>query len=168
MFSETLSTTVLRLCELHKLSFESAAERCGISSKHYGSIAKMKTTPSILVLEKICNGFQLTPNDLLISPSLRQQMGFRLPMTVTHVQKVPYQNGFTTYPICPRCGISFEREYQRFCDRCGQCLQWKGFWKAKIIKQPDVSKTMGSGRGKDMIFYNEPPPHGRDGIQDAF
>ena len=27
----------------------------------------------------------------------------------------------------PRCGISMEREYQRFCDRCSQRLNWSGF-----------------------------------------
>ena len=29
-----------------------------------------------------------------------------------------------SYPICPRCGISLDREYVRFCDRCGQLLDW--------------------------------------------
>lgn len=29
------------------------------------------------------------------------------------------------YPVCPRCNRTFEREYQRFCDRCGQRLAWR-------------------------------------------
>lgn len=133
MFSDALSTAVLRLCEVYDLSYEAAAERCDISSRYYGSIARKEASPTILVLEKICNGFQLTPNDLLMPPVLRQQLRFRLPMPVTHAQGFPCQNGFTTYPVCPQCGITFEREYQHYCDRCGQCLDWKCFSKAVII-----------------------------------
>ena len=133
MYSKTLSKAALHLCEAYELNFESAAERCGISEKCYRSIIKQDSVPSILDLEKICNGFQLTPNDLLISPIFQRELGFRVPMTVTHVLKAPYLRGFTTYPICPRCKMTFEREYQKFCDRCGQCLHWKGFSKAVIV-----------------------------------
>ena len=37
------------------------------------------------------------------------------------------------YPVCPRCGISLDREYQSFCDRCGQRLDWKHYKEAQII-----------------------------------
>lgn len=30
----------------------------------------------------------------------------------------------TSYPVCPCCGITLEREYQLHCDRCGQALAW--------------------------------------------
>ena len=132
MYLKTLSKAVLLLCEAHKLNYESAAERCRISAKCYRSIIKQDSIPSILDLEKICNGFQLTPNDLLIPPIIQRELSFRTPMTVTHVHKVPYLSGFTTYPICPRCEMTFEREYQPFCDHCGQRLHWKGFSKAII------------------------------------
>lgn len=32
-----------------------------------------------------------------------------------------------TYPVCPRCGIILEREYVKFCDNCGQKLDWKEY-----------------------------------------
>ena len=70
---------------------------------------------------------------LLAPPVLRRQMRYRLPMPVTHVLGVRCQTGFTTYPICPRCELTFEREYQSYCDRCGQHLCWKGFSKAVIV-----------------------------------
>lgn len=133
MFSDTLSTAVLLLCEIHKLSYEAAAERCEISPRYYGSIARKEASPSIIVLEKICRGFQLTPNDLLMPPALRQQLSFRLPKPVIHTRSFPSQNGFTTYPVCPQCGITLEREYQHYCDRCGQCLDWRCFSKAIIV-----------------------------------
>lgn len=58
---------------------------------------------------------------------------FRLPMPVTKV--MVFRSG-DSYPVCPWCGITLEREYQRFCDRCGQRLDWKELSSAvKIIKQ---------------------------------
>ncbi|MCD8342517.1 MAG: hypothetical protein LUC87_10325 [Clostridiales bacterium] len=29
------------------------------------------------------------------------------------------------YCICPRCGAVLEREYQGYCDGCGQRLDWR-------------------------------------------
>ena len=133
MFSDTLSTAVLFICETYKLSYEAAAERCAISPRYYGSIARKEVSPTIVVLEKICNGFHLTPNDLLMAPILRNQFSFRLPMSVRYVQSFPYRGRFTSYPICPQYGITIERGYQRYCDRCGQCLDWDDFSKAVII-----------------------------------
>lgn len=28
------------------------------------------------------------------------------------------------FPVCPRCGRTISREYQCYCDRCGQHLDW--------------------------------------------
>lgn len=28
------------------------------------------------------------------------------------------------YAICPRCRIPLDRDYQAYCDRCGQHLKW--------------------------------------------
>lgn len=55
---------------------------------------------------------------------------FRKPMAVTQV--VAYRTG-DTYPLCPRCGIAMEREYQNYCDRCGQRLGWNAFHRAVIL-----------------------------------
>lgn len=33
----------------------------------------------------------------------------------------------TSYPVCPCCGLTMEREYQTYCDRCGQPLAWNLF-----------------------------------------
>ena len=50
---------------------------------------------------------------------------YRHPMSVTEVfYYVDSLIGPTTYPICPRCGVTVEREFQSFCDRCGQALDW--------------------------------------------
>ena len=31
------------------------------------------------------------------------------------------------------CGRTMEREYQPYCDRCGQCLDWSAFSKTTMI-----------------------------------
>ena len=54
---------------------------------------------------------------------------YRSPMLVTHLRL--YKT--TSFYICPR-GITLEREFMSYCDRCGQCLDWKCYRKAVIVK----------------------------------
>lgn len=62
-------------------------------------------------------------------------VSYRVPLPVTKV--IAYSK--TTYPICPRCAVSLDREYMSFCDRCGQKLNWDLFEYAKVI-YPDHKK----------------------------
>ena len=54
----------------------------------------------------------------------RPAEAFRRPMPVQGRRL--FRNG-EAYPVCPQCGLTLEREYQAFCDRCGQRLAWRGF-----------------------------------------
>ena len=63
--------------------------------------------------------------------SVEEAITYRTPLPVTEVVKFP--NGYA-FPVCPRCKNTLEREYQSYCDRCGQCLSWKGFSRAKVIE----------------------------------
>jgi len=65
--------------------------------------------------------------------ALSSAESFRVPMTVAEI--ILFKNG-DAYPVCPHCHISLEREYQRFCDRCGQALDWTTFSKALIVLKP--------------------------------
>ena len=56
--------------------------------------------------------------ELLLSPT------YRWPIRVKAVYS--YRSG-GEFPQCPRCRITMEREYQLFCDSCGQRLNWSGF-----------------------------------------
>lgn len=51
---------------------------------------------------------------------------YRVPQLVTDV--CVYLSGLT-YANCPRCQVPIERDYQVFCDRCGQALDWSR-WEA--------------------------------------
>lgn len=129
MFLGNLSAAVLRLCNSRKLSYEAASKQCKLSARYFGDIARGKTAPTILTLEKLCIGFDLTPNDLLLTASsIRREVSFRAPMRVSQVQYCRCAfGGYTCFPVCPRCEVSIEREYQRFCDYCGQRLDWEDF-----------------------------------------
>ena len=128
MFSANLSSTILRLCGMYKLSYEAASERCELSARYFAQIARGKTSPSILTLEKLCIGFDRTPNDLLIpSSSHPQELSYRIPMPVTEVRCFDSASGRLCFPACPHCGQTMEREFQSYCDRCGQCLDWERF-----------------------------------------
>lgn len=66
MFLDNLASTVLFLCGAKSLSYEQASERCQISPRYFGDIARGKTAPSVLTLEKLCSGLDTTPNELLL------------------------------------------------------------------------------------------------------
>lgn len=53
--------------------------------------------------------------EMLLSPT------YRIPLTVTEIH---IYRDRSSYPLRPRCKSTMEREYQRFCDRCGQRLSW--------------------------------------------
>ena len=127
MFLANLSNTLLRLCEQQKLSYADAASLCGLSTRYFGAIVCQRTRPSIRTLEKLCGGFGVTPNALLLAQNEQNQLAYRSPMRITAVRSYksfPADNG---YPVCPRCNSSMDREYQKYCDRCGQCLDWSAY-----------------------------------------
>ena len=40
---------------------------------------------------------------------------------------------YDSYSVCPRCKATMEREYQAFCDRCGQRLDWSQYEDTKVV-----------------------------------
>ena len=66
---------------------------------------------------------------------------YRRPLPVT---KILLLGNGDSFPICPRCGSTFDREYVRFCDRCGQYLTWERFQRAKVVSAPRKCGCWGS------------------------
>ena len=56
--------------------------------------------------------------ELLLSPTYRRPWKVKVVYT--------YRWG-AEFPRCPRCWTTMEREYQLFCDHCGQRLNWSRF-----------------------------------------
>ena len=56
---------------------------------------------------------------------------YRSPMPISGY--ILYDNYLESsiFYLCPRCDIPLERDFQSCCDRCGQCLDWKHYRKAK-------------------------------------
>ena len=61
--------------------------------------------------------------ELALSPT------YRIPMKVKKV--CAYKWG-ADFPECPRCGSTMERDFQRFCDRCGQRLNRSEFDECEV------------------------------------
>ena len=59
-------------------------------------------------------------------------LGYRQPMQVRTLAR--YRSG-GTFPVCPQCGSALEREYQRYCDRCGQRLGWRDLRRAQVVER---------------------------------
>lgn len=60
-----------------------------------------------------------------------EEIAYRLPLAVHKVLMFP--NG-DSYPVCPKCSVTLEREYMNFCDRCGQRLDWEKFGEAVEVR----------------------------------
>ena len=68
-----------------------------------------------------------------IKPTPHGAESFRIPTPVTEVRLF---RDHTVHPVCPRCHITMEREYQAFCGRCGQALNWSSCQSAIAIAAP--------------------------------
>ena len=53
-----------------------------------------------------------------------EERSYRRPMAVSQFRSYRAEGRALSYPVCPRCGSTMEREYQSYCDRCGQRLSW--------------------------------------------
>ena len=71
----------------------------------------------------------------------------KIPLVIKLLSALSYRHGMrvrelmvfkswrpeTSFYVCPRCGITMEREFMKYCDRCGQCLDWTMHAQAKIV-----------------------------------
>ena len=65
--------------------------------------------------------------------SASEAISYRVQLEVTTVHRFVELSVPAAYPVCPRCQHTMEREYQAFCDRCGQALSWKNFGKVAVV-----------------------------------
>ena len=135
MFLDNLSVSLLKICDAEHLSYERASERCNCSSRHFANIVCKRSYPSLNIFEQMCLGFRETPNHLLGIEA--NEFSFRAPMPVVEIRIFPLLSGAPSFPVCPQCGCSLEREHMAYCDRCGQRLSWTRFKDAAVIvRQP--------------------------------
>ena len=136
MFKITLSAALRQICTERELTFEAASLKCGLNSRFLEELITTRADTSIDSLEKLCNGLGVTPNELLLGSHAFDELTYRSPLAVTRIRVYQGRWGLDGYPLCPRCGITMEREYQRYCDRCGQYLDWSNYDEAQIVTRP--------------------------------
>lgn len=61
---------------------------------------------------------------------------YRTPMEIVTVRYYPHIKNQLSFPVCPRCGVDIEYDYQKYCYCCGQALGWKNirYVKSVVIK----------------------------------
>ena len=59
-------------------------------------------------------------------------LSYRLPMSVKEIKRDAHGN---RHAICPRCGMHLDHTDKRYCDQCGQRLDWNSF-PGPIINNP--------------------------------
>ena len=75
----------------------------------------VESTPEVTLLQVTL--------DLLLAPT------YRLPRRVAEIRVFSCHDA---YAVCPRCKATREREYQKYCDRCGQRLSWSEYDQAEV------------------------------------
>lgn len=65
--------------------------------------------------------------------ALLAALSYRHPMLIRELMVFPSKLHPDSYYVCPRCRNTMEREFMAYCDRCGQCLDWRLHAQAKII-----------------------------------
>jgi len=55
----------------------------------------------------------------------QNQLSFRRGKRVSRQKTILSPWGDTSYYLCPSCGILLKREFVRYCDACGQKLNWR-------------------------------------------
>lgn len=91
-------------------------------------------------LQRANTSVEIARNTLqvLVVETLRANLSYRLPMRVMELRVFHSFFGSTGYYKCPRCGITMEREFMAYCDRCGQCLNWDNYENVHIIDPSQV------------------------------
>ena len=132
MFSKSLSTALLRKMGERDMTQAELAEACHLSKRFVGDVVRGNAIPTLDSFEKICEGLEVTPDDLLIDEKSRHADKASA-MRVTKVLCFDRGDHCDAFAVCPSCNTTLEREYQNYCDRCGQKLSWKQYSRANVI-----------------------------------
>lgn len=88
-----------------------------------------------------------------LPPEIREELSYRIPMRVR--EKFYFTHGWLfdgpardVYSVCPRCGISMDCDYHKFCCYCGQKLDWRGYEQTKALKWEDWRKERDRKEGE--------------------
>ena len=128
---DNLSQTILQICDQAALPPEFVTQLLSLVSKRCPTAEAQKALLALMESERL--GAWLDMAAAGPEPNARPLSIYRQPLAITEIRVYRGGTGITAFPVCPRCGVTLEREYQRFCDRCGQLLEWRSYGRAAIV-----------------------------------
>ena len=127
----------LSIRKKNHLSQAQVAELADTSIRYVGALERgEKSKPSADLVSRFSIILEVPVEDLMstsdeamkakadsqritVSPRFLQTLTqFRIPKLVSDLMIFPD----TSFFVCPQCGITLEREFMKYCDCCGQCL----------------------------------------------
>lgn len=134
-----------RFREENRISQKEMAKHLSLSQRAYYCLDEGKSCCSEVTLVLFL--IYLCPDPIVFLENLKRVMEgdgaekeskytvnmYRIPLEVKEI--LLFANGIS-YPICPRCDCTLEREYASYCDRCGQKLGWEDFEEVQIVHAP--------------------------------
>ncbi len=132
MFTKELSSNLLKILNEKKLTVSALSELTHMSRNHMNNIISQKQVLSVEMLENICSGLEVNPDELLLSDKSKQKDKSK-PMKVTQIVCSKGSNNTMHSPICPDCGKKLIKDNQAFCDKCGRRLSWREYSKAEML-----------------------------------
>lgn len=107
----------------------------------------MLPTPSVTEIRRPTAQKEMKQKDVHTTRAVREQanistltdfsvffrllMTYRVPMMVQDVLVIRRFPENHIYHRCPRCQVLLARDFMAYCDRCGQCLDWRDYQKAR-------------------------------------
>lgn len=138
-FSESFPLALRKRCSEMELTYRESAKKCRINYLYFLRIIHGQANPRLDMVINICFGLEISPNELL-GITTTNMHSFRIPMRVNKYIYLSRAEHPTCFPVCPQCEMSLEREYQKYCDRCGQCLSWRSYDQAVQVIHGKSSK----------------------------
>ena len=117
MFLDNLSARVLRIIDENDYSYETAAELCDMSTRHFGNIVRRHTVPSVNMLENICRGLDISPNRLLLPEQMLKYETLN-DTKAEMVRVVLCVDGMTFYTACRGCDCTLAGGCHEQCLDC--------------------------------------------------
>ena len=152
ILSELLRDYLLKYQEDLDLSDSQVAKIIGVTDEAYYDLLRGSLPCNNLALAGFLIYFCNNPSEFLtelrcafdacaecnsnrqiqIADLLEKVISYRRPMKVRSVRYYKSIPELYSFPLCPRCERPMNREYQAFCEHCGQALDWKQFSKAIV------------------------------------
>lgn len=130
------------LRKFYKLTQIQMAERADIDDKYYGRIERNESVPTVSVIEKICNGLDITLAQFFMPPS-KVLAGDNF--GEYHVQRTQAEN--MKYEI----DIHFNRD--ALLKNCSHCLWYSGYIASAYLDEYELQLTV-EGNIRAQIYIN--------------